>query len=107
VQIGVAFPDSSFGNESFAGIPFTFLLRDILQFDHSYTDTIARIQGANRTCDLILGAGDGKAQTFRAFEYSASVAIPYDDTNQMPLADWHPRIPSMVYYGMDWLCPVR
>lgn len=20
-------------------------------------------------------------------------------------AAWHPRIPNMVYYGMDWLCP--
>ena len=23
----------------------------------------------------------------------------------MPLYSWHPRIPNMVYYGMDWLCP--
>lgn len=28
---GVAFPDSTFGAESRSGIPFTFLLRDILQ----------------------------------------------------------------------------
>lgn len=47
----------------------------------------------------------GKAETFRAFEYSASTANVFDDTNQMPLYDWHPRIQSMVYYGMDWLCP--
>lgn len=58
-EIGVAFPDATFGNESFAGIPFVFLLRDILQFDNSVFDTVARIQSANRTCDLILGAGDG------------------------------------------------
>lgn len=35
-EIGVAFPDASFGQESRIGIPFTFLLRDILQFDNSY-----------------------------------------------------------------------
>lgn len=58
-EIGVAFPDSTFGNESYAGVPFVFLLRDILQFDATYNDTIARIKGANRTCDLILGTGDG------------------------------------------------
>lgn len=58
-EIGVAFPDATFGNESFAGIPFIFLLRDILQFDNGYQDTINRIYGANRTCNLILGAGDG------------------------------------------------
>jgi isopenicillin-N N-acyltransferase-like protein len=30
-EIGVYFSDASFGNESRSGIPFTFLLRDILQ----------------------------------------------------------------------------
>ena len=36
-------------------------------------DSIKRIQTANRTCDLILGVGDGKpaAQTFRAFQVCA------------------------------------
>jgi isopenicillin-N N-acyltransferase-like protein len=108
-EIGVAFPDATFANESFQGTPFTYLLRDILQFDNGYQDTVTRITTANRTCDLILGAGDGKANTFRAFEYSASVANVFDDTNMMPWNDtadtWHPRIPSVVYYGMDWLCP--
>lgn len=32
---GVSFPDKTFGKESRIGIPFTFLLRDILQFDDS------------------------------------------------------------------------
>jgi isopenicillin-N N-acyltransferase-like protein len=32
-EIGVSFPDNTFGDESRAGIPFIFLLRDILQFD--------------------------------------------------------------------------
>lgn len=104
-EIGVSYPDSTFGNESFAGIPFVFLLRDILQFDNTYNDTIQRITTANRTCDLILGVGDGKAGgAFRAFEYSASVANVFDDTNQMPLASWHPRIPNVVYYGA---CPAH
>ena len=39
-EIGVAFPDSTFGKESRVGIPFTFLLRDILQFDNSYEVSI-------------------------------------------------------------------
>lgn len=105
-EIGVSYPDNTFGNESFAGIPFTFLLRDILQFDNTYEDSIERIKGANRTCDLILGVGDGKAGTARGFQYSASVANVFDDTNLEPYnATWHPRIPSVVYWGMDWLCP--
>lgn len=89
-EIGVSYPDATFGNESFAGVPFVFLLRDILQYDNNLNDTIARITGANRTCDLILGAGSGTDGSFRAFEYSASVANVFDDTNQMPLAcEWN------------------
>lgn len=59
-EIGVAFPDSTFGKMSRIGIPFTFILRDVLQFDNSLQDALDRMTNANRTCDLILGVGDGK-----------------------------------------------
>ena len=32
-EIGVSFPDDTFGKESRQGTPFTYLLRDVLQFD--------------------------------------------------------------------------
>lgn len=84
-EIGVSYPDTThFGNESFVGTPFVFLLRDILEFDTSYTDTVARITNANRTCDLILGVTDGVAGTGRAFAYSSSQLEVYDDTNLQP-----------------------
>jgi len=110
-EIGVSYPDDThFGSETFVGVPFVFLLRDILQFDETYADTVARVEAANRTCDLILGVGDGKAGgAFRAFAYSGSQVEVYDDTNLQPWnnsADtWHPRFENVVYYGMDWLCP--
>lgn len=28
-----------------------------------------------------------------------------DDKTLKPEADWHPKIDSIVYHGMDWLCP--
>jgi len=37
------------------------ILRDILQFDTTIVEAEARLTNANRTCDLILGVGDGKA----------------------------------------------
>jgi len=105
-QIGVSFPDNTFGPESRIGVPFTFLLRDILQFDTTVQDSIHRITTSKRTCDLILGVGDGKANIFRGFQYSSSVANVYDDTNLHPVNDtWHPKIENVVYWGMDWLCP--
>jgi hypothetical protein len=41
-----------------------YLLRDILQFDNTLNDSINRITNAHRTCDLILGVGDGKVVYF-------------------------------------------
>ena len=111
-EIGVSYPDETFGKEKYlaSGYPFGFLIRDVLQYDNSLDDAINRITNAKRTCDLLLGVGDGKANggqgAFRGFQYSPSVANVMDDTNLMPLNDsWHPRIPEVVYWGMDWICP--
>ncbi|WAR12323.1 DCD1A-like protein [Mya arenaria] len=104
-EIGVTFPDKTFGTESRFGIPFTYILRDVLQFDTSLAGAQTRLSNAHRTCNLILGVGDAKSRSFRGIEYSASVANFYTDTDMQPTADWHPRIKNVVYYGMDWLCP--
>lgn len=105
-EIGVSFPDKTFGNMSRVGVPFTYLLRDILQFDSSLEEAKHRIQTVKRTCDLILGVGDGKAGMVNAVQYSSSVANFFNDTNLEPLnATWHPRMKNMVYEGMDWNCP--
>ena len=53
-EIGVSYPDPSFGYESRAGVPFIFLLRDILQFDYTVDDSISRMINAHRTCDLVI-----------------------------------------------------
>ena len=83
-----------------------FVLRDILQFDNTLDDTYTRLTNkTKRTCNLILGAGDGKTNRFNSIQYSASVANFMNDTTMKPEADWHPKIPNVVYHGMDWLCP--
>jgi len=105
-EIGVAFPDSTFGKQSRVGVPFIFTLRDILQFDGTVDDATNRLINEKRTCDLILGVGDGKLAEFRGFEYSGSVLNVFDDENMMPYNQtWHPRITDVVYWGMDWICP--
>ena len=86
--------------------PFGFLLRDILQFDSSLAEATRRITHAKRTCDLILGVGDGKANDFSGFQYSPHVATVIKPTNLLPAnATWHPPIDDVVYWGMDWICP--
>jgi len=37
--------------------------------------------------------------SFRGVEYSASVANYFTPENLQPTADWHPRIPGIVYWG--------
>jgi len=109
-EIGVSLPDDSFGKESRVGNPFIYVLRDVLHFDAHLEESIERMQSTKRTCDLILGVGDGKpgagnGKPFRGFQYSSSVCTVVDDTNLIPVADWHKPIENVVYWGMDWLCP--
>jgi hypothetical protein len=104
-EIGVSYPDASFGTESRIGYPFIFLLRDILQWDLTVDDATTRMINAKRTCDLILGVGDGKMGEFRGYQYSSSVLNVFDDENLMPSETWHPKIKNTVYWGMDWMCP--
>lgn len=49
-EIGASYPDSTFGSESRIGLPFIFLLRDILQYDYELDDAINRMINARRTC---------------------------------------------------------
>jgi len=114
-EIGVSFPDdTTFGDQNLAGNPFIFLLRDILTFDSTVPASVQRITDATRTATLILAVGNGQAgvpdsERYRAFAYSGTKLSVYDDTNLEPTNTtgdtWHPRIPNVVYYGMDWLCP--
>jgi len=104
-EIGVSFPDQTFGPESREGVPFTYVLRDILQFDQTLLDGVSRLASAHRTCDLILGVGDGKSHRFNGIQYGASVCNIMDDSNLKPIAPWHLPLNHTVYFGMDWLCP--
>lgn len=83
-----------------------YLFRDVLQYSTSLPEAIATIQAANRTCNLILGVGDGKARAVSGIQYSGYVAVPYASTDLLPQNDsWHPQVRDVVYNGMDWLCP--
>jgi hypothetical protein len=112
-EIGVSFADDSFGQgtpntppEKVKGKPWMYVVRDILQHTSTLEEGIKSVQDSNRTCNLVIGIGDGKAQEVNGIEYSGYVAIPYNDQTQLPVnATWHPKIPDTVYNGMDWDCP--
>jgi hypothetical protein len=112
-EIGVSYPDDTFGQgtdntppEKLQGEPWMSVVRNMLQHTSSIEDAIESVENSERTCNLILGVGDGKAGKVNGIQYSGRVANPYDDTNQMPVnATWHPVLDNMVYNGMDWDCP--
>lgn len=112
-EIGVSYPDDTFGQgtpdtppEKVHGKPWMFVVRDILQHTDTLDDGVASVQNSDRTCNLIVGVGDGKAELVKGIEYSGYVANPYWDVNMLPKNDtWHPVIKDMVYNGMDWDCP--
>jgi len=84
------------GTSSRSGIPFHFLLRDILQFDADFSSAISRIANAARTCSIFIGLGDGTTNTFRAVEYSYERVEVFDDVN-FPNYNPHPNKPGVVY----------
>lgn len=92
-EIGVWNPDVSFGEESRIGENWNFMLRDVLQFEDNLEDALDRMRRTRRTCNLILGVGDGnKANTVRSIQYSYSTFNVMDDTNLLPKNDsWHPK----------------
>jgi len=110
-EIGVSFPDETFGHDPQSpipvpGIPFIVMLRDILKYDISVSESITRMAKASRDADLILGVGDGKAGYFRGFEYGPWVFDVFTPTDMRPQnSTWHPQIEDVVYWGMDWMCP--
>eukprot|EP00008_Paramoeba_atlantica_P013226 CAMPEP_0201477678 /NCGR_PEP_ID=MMETSP0151_2-20130828/2656_1 /ASSEMBLY_ACC=CAM_ASM_000257 /TAXON_ID=200890 /ORGANISM="Paramoeba atlantica, Strain 621/1 / CCAP 1560/9" /LENGTH=445 /DNA_ID=CAMNT_0047858481 /DNA_START=36 /DNA_END=1373 /DNA_ORIENTATION=+ len=108
-EIGVSYPDDSYGPPigavPLSGTPFIVLLRDILKRDQTIEDALNRMENAQRTENLILGVGDGKAGYFRGVQYGPYVFQVETPDNQDPNEDWHPRLPDRVYYGMDWFCP--
>ena len=112
-EIGVSFADDSFGQgtdntppEKVHGQPWMSVLKDVVTYDHSLEEALTRIENAHRTCNLIIGVGDGEESYVNGVEYSGYVAVPYDDKTLLPQNEtWHQKIPDVVYNGMDWDCP--
>jgi len=103
--------DHEFGSTSRFGIPFNFLMRDVLQFDANVDAAITRMANARRTCAIWLGCGDGKEDFNRMniFEYSASNLVVIDADTVVPYPSnsskyTHPLIKDVVYWGVHQQC---
>jgi len=88
------------GTFSRFGIPFTFLLRDILQYDEDIDSALGRIANAERTCAIFVGLGEmgsaGSVTNFVAVEYSYEY-LQFLDWKNFPVYENHPKFQGLVY----------
>jgi len=86
---------SSNSTENRFGIPWPFIMRDIIQFDKTMDDAYSRITNAKRTCPIWIGLGDG--QSFTAVQYSYQEVNFWDYESYPNYIPGHPQIPDVVY----------
>jgi hypothetical protein len=80
-----------------SGIPWNFLLRDILQYDEDIDAAMNRIYNAHRTCSIWVGLGSGKTDRFRVVQYSHEEVNQFDDINYPAYPPYHPRFDGLVF----------
>jgi hypothetical protein len=83
------------GHQSRVGIPWTYLLRDILQWDQTNEDAVSRIHNAKRTCSIFIGLGDATPD-FNVVQYSNEVVNVFNNTYQ-PTWSAHPQYDDVLY----------
>ena len=84
------------GKQNREGYPWTFLLRDVLQYDRDVDSALTRIANARRTCSIFAGVGDGISNRFKIVEYSFESATFLNDYN-FPFYANHPHMEGLVW----------
>lgn len=79
------------------GTPWTYVLRDVLQYANELDDALSMLANAHRTCAIHVGVGDSVTGQFRGIEYAYKALNIYDDNNQPTYAD-HPHFEGLVYW---------
>jgi len=79
------------------GMPWTFVLRDVLQFDKSVPEAVHRLQTVPRTCSIFVGLGDGNdPKTFTIAEYEHD-RVNLWNASDSPSWPGHPALPDILY----------
>ncbi|KAL9647253.1 hypothetical protein ABK040_012605 [Willaertia magna] len=79
------------------GKPWTFALRDTLQFAFDLDSALTELINTHRTCSIHVGVGDSKTGQFRGVQYSAKRLNIFNWMTQ-PEYPQHPRLDSVVYW---------
>ncbi len=86
------------GTDRRNGIPFTLLLRDILEFDGSVDAALQRMQAAKRTCSVWIGVGSPTSPArFTVVEYARDYVRHFNDSSLEKSNPQHPQLIDVVY----------
>lgn len=72
------------------GKPWTYALRDVLQFSKTLDDALDNLNQTARTCSVYLGIGSSVNNTYRLIEYAETQFDVYNEYNWRNDAN-HPR----------------
>jgi len=78
------------------GKPWTYVLRDVMQFSRTIDDALEQIRTANRTCSIYVGLGSAVNNTYRIIHYSHKEFDVFDDTNWHH-DEMHPQRKGLIY----------
>jgi len=83
---------------TYYGKPWTFVLRDTVQFASNIYDVERLLQATNRTMKIHLGFGSLPDNTFRGVDYASNFVTFYDDKNYTHYTKSHNQIDGVFYY---------
>jgi hypothetical protein len=86
------------GTDTRNGIPFTLMLRDILEFDTSVDEALKRMESVKRTCSVWVGVGaPSSLEKFTVVQYDREFVRHFNDSNLEASNPQHPQLPDVVY----------
>lgn len=83
-------------NETRLGKPWTYAIRDVLQFTDNINSSLTSFNQTRRTCSVYLGLSSFPDKTFRLIEYSHKEFNVYDDKN-FPYTPKHVQMDNVVF----------
>jgi isopenicillin-N N-acyltransferase-like protein len=86
------------GTDTRNGIPFTLMLRDILEFDSSVGEALKRMESVKRTCSIWVGVGaPASPEKFTVVQYDREFVRHFNDSNLETLNPQHPQLSDVLY----------
>ena len=104
--IGVGYPDSTFGTDNRAGTPWLYVSRDVVEFDRTPEDAVARLARTHRTSKLLFNlASSTPPANATGVKFTSDGIAAYSAATLQPDKVWHVRLADTVWWSMDWNCP--